>query len=168
MNLISNLANGRFTRGHLADRLRAARLPDLEPANQAALGVAVAHRAMTGTFLVMEEGVERCVESDDLIEWPEAYRTGLINGLFLNAEGQADTNVWAVRQIAQLLGSISDPAGMLGETANKTDRAWASSRLDSNEAREEVRAAMAAERHRVPPDALPAWERIRDRVEVPF
>lgn len=168
-NLISYLSSGgRFTRGHLSDRLRAARLADLDPADQSALGVAVAHRAMTGTFLVMDEGVERCAESDDVVEWPEAYRTGLINGLLLDAKGQSDTSVWAVQQIAQLLRSISDPGGVLGGAAEKLDHAWASSRLDTDETREEVRAAMAAERPRVPAAARAAWDRIRDRVEVPF
>jgi hypothetical protein len=141
---------------------------DLDPADQSVLGVAVAHRAMTGTFLVKEEGVERCVESDDVVAWPQAYRTGLINGMLLDAKGPSDTSVWVVQEIAQLLGLISDPGGVLGGTAEKLDHAWASSRRDTDETREEVRAARAAERPFVPAAAGAAWDRIRDRVEVPF
>jgi hypothetical protein len=88
-NLIKYLGSGAtFYRGDLAARLEAACLSGLAAPDQSALAIAVAHRALTGTFLVMEEGVEACAQSGELTKWPDAYRVGLINGLVINADGE--------------------------------------------------------------------------------
>lgn len=140
-NLIHDLRHTTFYRGDVAQRLQAVQLAELDEANQSLLGVAVARRAMTGTFLVMDEGVERCAQTRDFIEWPEAYRVGLLNGLLLNAEGQFDTNPWAVKQIALLAVSFTDPGAILSEVAEKAWHASLSPRMDSDESQQEVLSA---------------------------
>jgi len=165
--LITELSGGTFRRGELAARLEAANLGDLDPADQSAVAVAVAHRALRDTFNVMDEGVERCTASTDTAVWPPAYRTGLINGLLLSAEGQLDTNVWAVRQIVMLLSSMDNAADVLAAAAEKCKQAWLSPRLDNPRARAEVCAAMNAERDRLPFPASMAWDHIANRIVPP-
>jgi hypothetical protein len=165
--LVRDLRRATFYRGDLTERLRTVRFGELDSPDQALLGVAVARRAMTGTFLVMEEGVERCAQTHDLDQWLESFRIGLINGLLLNAEGQFDTNAWAVKQIALLAGSLTNPGSVLNEVVEKSWRAGNSPSMDSDENREEAKRAMPAS-FRLPEATRAPWDSLRDRLELPF
>jgi len=157
-SLITSLSGGgTFYRGDLTARLEAARLSELAVADQSALGIAVAHRALRDTFLIREEGVERCAQSSDRVAWPEGYRTGLIAGLLINSEGQIETTPWAVRQIGLLLAVIDDPVVTLINMAAISKQAWLSPRLGTETARMEVQAAMHAEDGRMSSAARSLW-----------
>jgi hypothetical protein len=166
-NLITQLGTGTFYRGDLAARLEAAQLSQLPEPDQAALGIAVAHRAMRDTFLVMDEGVAQCAQSSDRTRWPPAYRRGLIMGLLINAEGQLETSPWAVEQIGLLLATIDDPVAVLTEAAEKCQDAWLAARLGTPQARNDVWSAMYSEEPRLAQAAAKQWGRIRERIVPP-
>ena len=165
--LIRDLGDTVFYRGALTERLHAVRLGALTPQDQSLLGLAVARRAMTGTFLVQEEGIERCAETHDLVAWPTSYRVGLVNGLLLNPEGQFHTNVWAIKQIALLVASLSEPGDVLDEVAEKAWKASLAASMESDEVRAEIKAAMPSA-SRLPPSAQHGWVQIRERLDCPF
>lgn len=165
--LIRDLGQAVFYRGALTERLHAVRLGELSPPDQSLLGLAVARRANTGTFLVQEEGVERCAETHDLIAWPASYRVGLINGLLLNPEGQFHTSVWAIKQIPLLAASLPDPGEVLDEVAEKAWKASLSAPMESDEARAEIKSAMP-ETRRLTPSAQHGWEQLSERLDCPF
>ncbi|HEY8788331.1 MAG TPA: hypothetical protein VIM10_04225 [Actinopolymorphaceae bacterium] len=76
-----------FRAGMLSRRLHAADMASLEPAHQRALGVAVGQRAMQGTFVVFNDGVAACLDSDDTATmWTADYRIGLAQGLLFDAQ----------------------------------------------------------------------------------
>lgn len=104
---LNDMTLGRFHRGTLSARLEAADLPHMQPPDQFLLGVAVAHRAMNGTFTVAEEGVEACAESMDLTTWPVGYRLGLSEGMFLNRAGYVHPSVYSVQHAAKVLAPMS-------------------------------------------------------------
>ncbi|MEJ3652033.1 abortive infection family protein [Actinomycetes bacterium KLBMP 9759] len=167
--LITALSTGQtFHRGALTARLEAARLPELSEPDQSALAHAVAHRALTGTFVVAEDGVERCAESNDRVVWPNAYRAGLVAALLINAEGRIDTNPWAVRQVGLLLSIVDNPEKLLVDLAAISRQAFLSPRLAASEsARLEVQAAMLAEEARMPGPVQVQWRAIHERIVPP-
>jgi hypothetical protein len=75
--------------------------------------------------------------------------------------------VRAVKQLAPLVASIADPAGVLAETARKAMRAVPSARIDNDVTRQELMAAMP-KFPRIRADAQAAWTELRERIEVPF
>lgn len=169
-NLITDLSGGgRFTRGVLAERLVAANLSAVEPADQAALAVAVAHRAMSGTFLVQEEGVEACAQSGDLTMWPEPYRCALIEALILNQAGQIETRPWAVAQIGLLVAVLPPEvaADVLMTVAEKCRSATLSAWMSIPPHADEAHTAMYAENRRIPFPASLHWHQIADRIMPP-
>ena len=68
--LVSDLRNGGWTRGKLEKRFGEVDLESLFPEDQQRVGVAVAHRALRGTFVIRESGV------DPLQEHPAAHDHG--------------------------------------------------------------------------------------------
>ncbi|MFI9847190.1 abortive infection family protein [Nonomuraea sp. NPDC051941] len=144
--LVRDLRDGGiFTRNALATRLRAANLPDLEPTEQHLLGVAVAQRAMTGTFMVMEDGVEACASSSDITLWPPDYRTGAVEGLFLDREGYVRTSEWGCHQAGLILAVHPQVVDVLHELSAKFDQAaWSFGFTADHEEREKVVNAMRA------------------------
>ncbi|GAA4989098.1 abortive infection family protein [Pseudonocardia tropica] len=165
--LIRDLGGAVFYRGALTERLHAVRLGALPPPDQSLLGLAVARRAMTGTFLVQEEGVERCAETHDLAAWPTSYRVGLVNGLLLNPEGQFHTTAWAIKQIALIAASLPDPGDALDEVAEKSWKAPLADSMESDEVRAEIKEAMSRA-SQIPPSAQNGWHRLRERFDCPF
>lgn len=158
-----------FYRGTLAERLQAARLSDLDIGDQRLLGLAVARRAMRGTFLVMEEGVERCSETRDSTTWPVGYREGLLEGLFIGLDGRLDATPWSVDQAALLINSLPEAvAGAVAELATKCNSANYSDRMDEQANRQSVLTALNGARLVLPSWAGDAWRTIISRVEVPF
>jgi Abortive infection C-terminus len=113
-SLISDLLDGvHFDKGNLAERLRAANIGDLDTSIQQKLGTAVGIRAMRDTFLVQIEGVQACASSDSLDEWPLHYRRGVVDGLFVDENGNVRTTRWAVELVPGVLGPTEDQAAEL-------------------------------------------------------
>jgi hypothetical protein len=111
--LVRDLWSATFTSGKLAARLQAANLPALGPNDQRVLGVAVGQRASRGTFMVRIEGVEACAQDQNDAAWPSAYREGVIEGLFINYQGQVQIDTPGPRLAAQVLAPHPDATGVL-------------------------------------------------------
>ncbi|WFE48858.1 abortive infection family protein [Micromonospora sp. WMMD1155] len=125
--LIADLGTASFSMGSLATRLAAADLPQLEPADQRQLGVAVGQRASRNTFTVRIDGVEACALSQDAVTWPLGYREGVVEGLFLDQFGQVhvDEQARAPRLAAEILAPHSERTRILTELAERIYRsAW--------------------------------------------
>ncbi|MCZ7430154.1 abortive infection family protein [Streptomyces sp. WMMC1477] len=112
--LVTALREETFTRGELAERLKAANVPDLEKMDQRKLGLAVGRRAVQETFMVRIEGIDVCAENPE--RWPDGYRRGVVEGLFINEDGQVETYPPISEASAvQLLGHHSAPDDVLQE-----------------------------------------------------
>jgi hypothetical protein len=98
--LIQELNGAHFHRGLLTQRFDEVGLDNLPGEDQRRLGVAVAHRAMRGTFVVSESGVEPLQDRPG--DWPEDYRLGVATGLLLAPDG----NIEMRSQFAPALASI--------------------------------------------------------------
>jgi hypothetical protein len=126
--LVQELRGQHFSRGRLEVRFDDVGLDSLFADDQQRLGVAVAHRAMNGTFVVRESGVDPLL--DRASEWPEAYRLGIAEGLLLDPEGRLMARPYFV----PVLGSVV--AQMAGQD-------W--QRLADGVAEAPVRPALAAD-----------------------
>jgi len=127
---------GIFRRGQLAARLRAMDLPGLDEADQHLLGVAVARRAMgitSKTFTVAEDGVEGCANDRGLDTWPAAYRSGLVEGLFLDRAGFVDVDMWAIRNAARVVAPHPAAADVLRGLAGLISQATWSARFAADQ-----------------------------------
>ncbi|WP_158546683.1 abortive infection family protein [Halopolyspora algeriensis] len=115
-SLIRDLSEGaKFYREDLAERLVAASLANLETDTLQRLGKAVGQRAKTGTFNVQEEGVEKCSESSDLMQWPVGYREGLARSMFFSENGRVQVTQWSSEYAAGVISGIPDPESILDE-----------------------------------------------------
>jgi hypothetical protein len=163
--LARDLDGAIFRTGELAARLTAANLPELDLPEQHLLGVAVAHRAMRDTRLVMWEGVEACAATPETDTWPAGYRAGLVEGLFLDREGYVDANSWGVRQAAVVLASHPDADGVMRELAEKICQAsWSYRFASSAETRGAVLKVMRDMVAVLPTGASrQSWKEIADR-----
>jgi hypothetical protein len=85
--LAQELRGKPFSRDDLEVRFDEVGLDELFADDQQRLGVAVAHRAMNGTFVIRESGIDPLL--DRASQWPEAYRFGVAEGLLLDLEGRA-------------------------------------------------------------------------------
>lgn len=162
------LSGATFYGGKLTERLLAARLPDLDLANQHLIGLAVARRAMRDTFLVKEEGVERCAETHDLAIWPTGYREALLEGLFLAIDGSLYLTPWSVGQATLLVGSLPVDSDVVSKLADKCYEANYAQRLFDDVNHEAALAALRSATSSIPDWARSSWERIISRVEIPF
>lgn len=117
--LIHDLYRSTFYRGDLARRLAAARLNELDPTQQRQLGVAVGRRAMRETFLVRDEGVRSCADSEDLAQWPPHYRVGVLNGLFFGEQEQLTLDEWMASIAPRLVAPVPDLAAHIEELRTK-------------------------------------------------
>jgi hypothetical protein len=104
--LVEELRGQHFHRGKLEMRFDEVGLDSLFADDQQRLGVAVAHRAMNGTFVVRESGVEPLL--DGASDWPEAYRLGIAEGLLLDPEGRLLARPYFVPVLASV---VADMAG---------------------------------------------------------
>lgn len=155
----------RFTRGRLRDWL-ADHLLALDDPAQKLIGAAVGHRAMRGTFMVMEEGVDACAEQADLTVWPEAYRAGLLQGSFLNRDGHVDANPDRAKAAAQIITPHPDAAELLVELEAKIRNATIASSFGPQENWETARAMDAVARVIPDGDAREAWKRISKHLDL--
>ncbi|MFI0577615.1 hypothetical protein [Streptomyces tendae] len=83
-----DLRGALFSGGDLAARLAAANLTGLDEPEQRRLGVAVGQRSARETFNVRLEGIRACADNHE--RWPDDYRQGVVEGLFLNEDGQVE------------------------------------------------------------------------------
>ncbi|MEU0150640.1 hypothetical protein [Micromonospora fulviviridis] len=97
-----------FYGGDLTERLRNARLIDLESKHARAIGVAVGQRAATGTFNVRIEGIDACIADADLTRWPAAYRLGVATGLLFSPEELPTLTARNVHQGLEVCSPILD------------------------------------------------------------
>ncbi|RJF40936.1 hypothetical protein D4740_10410 [Actinomyces sp. 2119] len=104
-----------FRSGDLRRRLEAANLPDLEPHHQRELGIAVGQRVMRQTFVVRWDGLDPCLESDDLTVWPADYRIGLLHGLWFAPDDQPTMTPWLLRKGIEVIDPIPDASEELEE-----------------------------------------------------
>lgn len=108
-----------FHAGVLRERLAAANLSGLERRHQHALGVAVARRAMQDTFVVRWDGLDPCLESDDLRLWPRDYRLGLTQGLWFNLADRCTLTPRSMREGLLVLDPVSDAGDALQEIVER-------------------------------------------------
>lgn len=104
-----------FRSGVLRRRLEAANLAGLEAHHQQELGVAVGQRVMRQTFVVRWDGLDPCLESDDLTVWPAGYRIGLLRGLWFDPSGHATISPRAIKDGLSVLDPVPDCADVLLE-----------------------------------------------------
>ncbi|MBA0127301.1 abortive infection family protein [Haloechinothrix sp. YIM 98757] len=107
--------NKTFHSGKLKERLMAANLPDAAEDHQRSIGVAVGRRAMQGTFVVRRDGLDPCLESDDLNTWPRDYRLGLAYGLWFDRGDRITITAGSVRWALGVLEPVSDCGDELKE-----------------------------------------------------
>lgn len=157
--------NARFTRGRLSEWL-AEHLQGLEPSDQRLVGAAVAHRAMQDTFTVTAEGVDACAIDQDLSVWPEAYRAGLLDGLFLDRNGHLDVNSDRGQAAALIIAPHPQAAELLQELATKIQDASFAYRFEPPQQYETSR-AMNSVAEVVPQGrARDAWSRISKHIDL--
>jgi hypothetical protein len=70
---------------------------------------------MRETFVVRWDGLNPCLQSSDLAEWPRDYRLGLAFGLWLSPEGHLTLNPRSVSEGLTLLDPIADAGPALAE-----------------------------------------------------
>jgi hypothetical protein len=167
LSLVTALQENIFYRGDLRKRLQAVQLPALEPSDQRLIGVAVAHRAMRDTFVVMDEGVEECAQQPDLTIWPTGYQTGLLEGLFLDREGYVDISAWGAKAAAAVIAPVPFADQVIRELADKVGEAgWAYRFANDTPVREGTVTAMRGALAVLPDSAArDAWEQIIQRLQ---
>lgn len=99
-----------FFAGTLQRRLVAANLPALEARHQRSIGVAVGQRVMRETFVVRRDGLEPCLDSDDLSTWPRDYRLGLAYGLWFDPYGSLTLTPRSLEEALRVLEPVPDCA----------------------------------------------------------
>jgi hypothetical protein len=166
-SLAHNLRSDLFTQGELRRRLEDANLRAIEEADQQLLGVAVAQRAMRGTFVVREDGVDACAEVSDLGVWPPGYRKGLVQGLFLDQDGYVDVKPWGVKLAARVLAPHPGAKAVLDELRESILQAdWSTRYANDDENRIEVsRTMQAAAGVLRSPEARVAWGSVAHLLE---
>ncbi|ROZ63299.1 hypothetical protein EDL96_07110 [Kocuria soli] len=108
-----------FHSGVLRRRLEAANLPALEPHHQQELGVAVGQRVMRQTFVVRRDGLDPCLESDDLAVWPAGYRIGLLRGLWFDPSGHPTIKANSIKDALSVLDPVPECADVLMEQVQR-------------------------------------------------
>lgn len=156
-----------FYSGDVTRRLIAANLSNLPVADQHMLGVAVAHRAATGTFLVRIEGVEACASSTDQELWPPGYREGVVEGLFIGAVGSISVDVASVMNSALILSAHPAAEKAIEALLEKAIHAsWSSAFAGNGAGRDAVNAAMQEYARLLVESAREPWGELRRLVTI--
>lgn len=108
-----------FHAGVLRRRLEAANLPHLEDHHLHELGVAVAQRVMRNTFVVRWDGLDPCLESDDLATWPSGYRVGLLRGLWFDPDGHVTATPQSLKDGLSVLDPVPECVDALREQVTR-------------------------------------------------
>jgi hypothetical protein len=162
--LVRDLDGSIFTKGALANRLKAANLDQLTEDDQRRVGLAVGSRSARGTFVVAEDGVD-AANPDNPKSWPPAYIEGVVMGLFFDANGYVDLGEWprwAMRQLARLTAGSRDGLEQLRRLDDRLTRAVDSERVvsDSEKRTEAAREASAAAAETSDSATTAVWEHI--------
>jgi hypothetical protein len=106
--MISDLAGGEtFYQGTLARRLAELDLSTLGDGDLERLGRAVAHRGLhRETFVVRVDGLEAVAAAP--AQYPEAFRRGLIAGIFVDENGYVRADSAGLQLASQLVNSLDD------------------------------------------------------------
>jgi hypothetical protein len=167
--LITALRTGEiFTRRSLRDRLSALVMTEQPEDVQRALGVALAQRAASGTFIAREVGVDGPATSVDRDAWPPAYRCGVAEGLMLSSDGFFSLEEGWVESLVAVLLPIAPKqlASFIHELADKVSEAgWPSSRRMMED--DALATSLAVESKNIPEEARAEWERLVDVIN-PF
>lgn len=150
---------------HWADRLTAADIPRLDEADQRHLGVAVGQRAASGTFVVLQEGIEAPLDDPNDEAWPVPYREGTVEGSFLSPLGQVRVYDPAIRHVARMAESIPGSAGLFQEVRAKLAAASWSSEFTQHW-RSAVTAMRVSAGELTDPAACRQWQGIIDDFET--
>lgn len=147
VDLVRDLHRRTFYREELARRLVAANIPDLDETEQRRLGIAVGQRAASGTFNVRIEGMEAAADDGP---WTTAYRTGLIEGGLIDADGFLHSGPLAAQAVVALIDALGDDASpVLPEIVELLADAPVSYAMTA-ESRTEVAMLLATEAARFP------------------
>ncbi|MYU23723.1 abortive infection family protein [Streptomyces sp. SID8352] len=161
--LVHDLREGIFSRGDLAARLDATNIPSLEEPEQRRLGVAVGQRSARETFVVRIDGIRACADNPE--RWPDAYRQGVVEGLFLNEDGQVEARPSISSDCAvEVLRHHSAPEQVLTELQNVLGSAsWSVIFQQEHPA---VITAMREELPRLPDSGQQPWTNIINDLEA--
>ena len=157
--LVRDLGSSIFRGGDLTERLAAAGLNNLEEDDQRSLGLAVGRRAARETYNVRFEGIDAI--ADDAGAWPDAYREGIVQGLFVNEDGQLDAHhTISAPAAATALAHHGDPEHVVaGLRTLFASASWSSA---FTYAHDEVLASMHAATPGMPIAARRTWSDIID------
>jgi hypothetical protein len=97
-----------FYKGDLTTKLKNINLPRLEEGSRRSIGISVARLANTGTFNVLEEGIDACLNRLTAIPWTTHYMHGLILGLVSTSEGQIYVTKELIRKVRKILSLINN------------------------------------------------------------
>jgi hypothetical protein len=158
--LVNDLQQGvTFYRGDLAQRLVAVDVQRLPDEQAHLLGTAVGRRAVGGTFLVQDEGVDAAADAPDA--WPSSYRTGLIEGLLFSENGTLTALPKTVASAADLLASHPDTDAVLARLNELAATAvWTAPTGSAPATAAEVLDTIGHNARRLPEGLRPTWQRL--------
>lgn len=165
VDIVRDLLGGEsFSRGQLRRRLEAAVTKAMDPQDLERLGVAVGQRASRGTFNVLNDGMA----SEFARTAPEAYRTGAVEGSFLDPEGYVRCTESSVRAALDLVGSLPEDVARqvlsrLVKTALDAERSYALRPKDQKSAADVIRSHPLSKH----PAYAPLLELLADEVWSP-
>lgn len=155
-----------FYSGTLRTRLAAANLPQLEGRHQRSIGVAVGQRVMRNTFVVRWDGLDPCLESSDLTEWPRDYRLGLAFGLWFSPEDHLTLTSFSVQAALTVLDPLPDAAPELSDMVQRVAAARAPGGLTGNWSEDRATAQFVSSRIPLrPADEAPVLTELAKLVE---
>jgi hypothetical protein len=120
-----------FHRDELPAFLEALSIEDLDERYQQRLGLAVARRwSVGGTFLAFEDVIEPV--ASDQMTFPEAFTTGLLEGLLLDQDGYLRTTPKSLRALIAIANRLESETAtrVLTDLADKADEAQLSYAFD--------------------------------------
>lgn len=158
--LVQELRGGPYRRGLLEQRFDEVGLDTLPGEDQRRLGVAVAHRAMKGTFVVRESGVDPL--QDRPADWPEDYRMGVASGLLLAPDGNLELWPYFAPVLASILAQMRHEDWV--QLINVAVAAPVTPYLAFDQARlDEVRTALEEQVHSLPERNRAEWLRLASK-----
>jgi len=157
--LVKALASDIFRAGELARRLEQANLGELEEPDQRSIGLAVAHRAMSGTFTVQRDGIEACAKDQSLERWPVGYRAALIEGLFIDRAGHVSTDPYLLRYVPPIARPMPRPDALFRAIHDRALEAeWSADLKIDPDLRTNIRATLETSADQLPVGAIRvAW-----------
>ena len=106
----------------------------------------------------MRSRIARCAQQPDLAIWPTGYRTGLVEGLFLDREGYVDVSAWDAEAAAAVIAPVPAAGQVMQELVDKVGEAgWAYRLANDPAARDDTVAVMHGALAVLPDSARDAW-----------